>query len=290
MFDSFQNSVKMSMTLVPDGPLLLRSQNARLDPAIADVEFMRTRRDGQSTVYIPGSSIKGVVRAHTERLLKSGKRFVCDPTNHRDEHACGRFARHRPKTDYPHGGQCPACFTWGSLKLAGRFRFGDGYPPTDLTEAANRTEVRTGVGINRNMQAAQTGVLYDTEVVTGGGFAVTLSGENFDLWQLGLAAQALRDLDDGFFQVGGCKSRGMGAVRVRDMVLVYRSLNAKPFFLAGASSDKYGLQGSGLDIKTGEGVEHRQAGIFHEIVCKGEALERLFDSLCDGPLRQYLNG
>lgn len=291
MFDQFQNSVKISMTLVPDGPLLLRGQNTGLDPAIADMEFMRTTRNGQSTVYLPGSSVKGVVRAHTERLLRGHNHFACDPTRAWDEQTCGngKYARDHRGPHYPHGGQCSACFTWGSLQMAGRFRFGDAYPPADLAGITNHTEVRTGVGIERRFQSAQRGVLYDNEVVTGGGFELILSGENFDLWQLGLAAQALRDLNDGLYQLGGCKSRGMGTVRLEHMRVEFRFLAGSPAGLAGAASSKYKLAGAHLEVENQKGFRHEQKGLFRETCCEGEAVDWLFDRLIEDALRTYLD-
>ncbi len=290
MFDQFQNSVKISMTLVPDGPLLLRSQNSGLDPAIADIEFMRTTRNGQSTVYLPGSSVKGVVRAHTERLLRGHGRFACDPTRGRDAKSCGngKYARDHVGPHYPHKRQCSACFTWGSLQLAGRFRFGDAYPSSNHEHEANQTEVRTGVGIERHLQSAKHGVLYDNEVVTAGGFELHLSGENFALWQLGLAAQALRDLHDGYFQLGGCKSRGMGTVRLQDVRLEFRFLANSPPGLLGAASSEYNLDAKNLDLENREGFRHCEAGLFRETRCEGKAVDWLFDRLIEGPLKNYL--
>ena len=97
---------------------------------------------------------------------KSAGRFACDPTKVREASTCGNFRNKLGaySPDRPHAGQCGACFTFGSLKLAGRFRIGDAYPTDDLWEATNRTEVRTGVGIERKSQGASSGVLYDAEV------------------------------------------------------------------------------------------------------------------------------
>lgn len=293
MFQTFQNSVQISFTLVPDGPVLVRSQNTGLDPAIADVEFKRTVRNGVNTVFLAGSGLKGVIRAHCERLLRSAGMFACDPTNTRDRDMCGngKFKReHTNPAKYPHKQQCAACFTFGSMQLAGRFRIGDAYPPEDLMAATNRTEVRTGVGINRRLQSAAQGVLYDTEVVVDGGFAVTLSGENFALWQLGLIAQALRDLDSGFVPIGGCKSRGMGTVQVRDIRLGLRFLGGATGSLRGAHSQAYGLKGECVPIREMAGVRHHQAGLFEAVDYRDEGVKPLFDELIQGPLHGYMHG
>jgi len=290
MFDTFFNHVSLSFLLKPEGPLLVRSQKSGIDPAIADNEFHRTTRDGKPTVFLAGSGLKGAIRAHCERLLKSRGRFVCNPTVTRE--SCGAKSKgHRDRTQYPHHEQCPACFTFGSTRLAGRFRVGDAYPPDELAAATNRTEVRTSVGIDRATQAANGGTLFDNEVVVGGGFEVLLSGENVALWQVALIAQTLRDLDMGFVQIGGCKARGMGTVQVCDRRITFRFLKGKPGLLTGAVSKDYGLdRGEEVPIGEGSGIETGRAGLFQTVNYVGDSVDGLFDRLISGPLAAYLNG
>ncbi len=301
MFGDFQNSVQIEFNLAPDGPILVRSQMAGIEPGIADVEFQRTHRQGQDTVFLAGSGLKGVIRAHCERLLRSNDVFACDPTLVRNYSACGHFKRRPdpqvgPKNtgDYPHAGQCPTCFIFGSLHLAGRFRFSDAYPTEDTFEEANRTEVRTGVGINRKEQAAATGVLYDTEIVVGGRFTVRMSGENFSLWQLGLIGQALQDLDSGFIQVGGCKSRGMGAVKLNDWRVSFRFLDRRSGCLTGAVQKGSGRWDYSLEREdvlpieeSPESLEDNK-GIFRVVNYRNSAVVRLFDRLSSDSLGAYL--
>src|SRR4051794_36788697 len=54
MFRTLQNTASLQLTLVPDGPILVRAQSVGIDPGLADMEFQRTRRDGQSTVFLAG--------------------------------------------------------------------------------------------------------------------------------------------------------------------------------------------------------------------------------------------
>ncbi|HEY6322431.1 MAG TPA: RAMP superfamily CRISPR-associated protein, partial [Thermoanaerobaculia bacterium] len=233
MFKTLQNLAQIQARVRPDGPLLVRAQSVGIDPGVADMEFQRTRRDGESTVFLAGSGLKGVLRSHCERLLRSRDRFACDPTRVRE--SCG--ARRDPAPDlvrYPHGDNCAACFTFGSLKVAGRFRVADAYPAAGEAAAANRTEVRTGVGIDRKSQAASPGVLYDAEVFVGGAFDLQVSGENFSLWQLGLVLAALQDLDGGMLRIGGGKARGMGSVRLEGWSVELRFLNPARGKLTGA--------------------------------------------------------
>ncbi len=296
MFRTLQNTVVLDVTLVPDGPILVRAQSVGIDPGPADMEFQRTHRNGKPTVFLAGSGLKGVLRSHSERLLRSSGRFACDPTQTRDESSCGRkkIGPSQPP-NYPHAGQCGACFTFGSLALAGRFRIGDAYPSEGMEEAANRTEVRTGVGIDRRSQAAAHSVLYDAEVVVGGGFRTRINGENFSLWQLGLLLAALRDLDSGLLRIGGAKARGMGSVRVRDWSVELGFLNRETEKITGARQSQEDLGRYGLppkdDLAAPDGGKEERRGIFRTLRYKGDtSIQTLAGALIEGPLQRYLEG
>jgi CRISPR-associated RAMP protein (TIGR02581 family) len=306
MFKTLQNLATIKAHLSPDGPLLVRAQSVGIDPGIADMEFQRTRRNGESTVFLAGSGLKGVLRSHCERLLRSAGRFACDPTQIHEEATCGRHDKkddsrrdptHRDPTAYPHDNHCAACFTFGSLKMAGRFRVADAYPVPSQWEAANRTEVRTGVGIERKSQAAasRAGVLYDTEVVVGGAFELRIGGENFSLWQLGLVLTALEDLSAGLVRVGGCKARGMGTVRLDEWSVDLAFTDTQTGKLNGAAAaidsldHKYGLAARDtLDVPPGGEAGSR--GLFRQVSFRGDAVAGLAAALRDGPLRKYLPG
>lgn len=295
MFLTLQNLADLRFTLRPDGPLLVRAQSVGIDPGLADIEFQRTHRGGRNTVFLAGSGLKGVLRSHCERLLRSADHFACDPTHVGDRaHTCGVRGDREPAdlVRYPHAANCAACFTFGSLKMAGRFRVADAYPAAGEEDAANRTEVRTGVGIDRRSQAASGGVLYDTEVVVGGAFDVRISGENYSLWQLGLILAALQDLAGGLVRVGGAKARGMGAVAVAAWSVELSFLDAHAGKLTGArrreDGDKdYGLP-AGDRLDAAAGCEETRRGLFRVVRYTGDAVAGLAAALIDGPLKTYL--
>ncbi len=301
MFKTLQNTAKFEVTLVPDGPILVRAQSVGLDPGVADMEFQRTAWKGRNTVFLAGSGLKGVLRSHCERLLRSADRFACDPTQTKnDPTLCGMRKPHDPYPEgyalpYPHKDQCAACFTFGSLRLAGRFRVADAYPVQALEDETNHTEVRTGVGINRQSQAAQEKVLYDTEVVVSGGFRALISGENYSLWQLGLILNALQDLDQGLVRIGGGKARGMGNVRLKDWRIELGFVNGSTGKLTGAlpespARNPYSLPGDDILAALPDGQEARQ-GLFRKIVYDSDgAVEVLANRLSEGPLASYLKG
>jgi CRISPR-associated RAMP protein (TIGR02581 family) len=302
MFATFQNAVDLRFRLVPDGPILVRSGTAGLDPGVAEMEFQRTRRGGRSTVFLAGSGLKGVLRAHAERLLRTAGLFACDPFARpprkmlREELSCSAWRAEADERDpnRPFNGQCPACFTFGSLNLAGRFRVQDAYPADGRWEETNATEQRTQVGIDRRSGGSSGGALFDVEVVVGGGFEARATGENFALWQVALFLQVLRDLDDGLVHVGGCKARGMGAVKVEGLTLRFLDAGGRRGEIRGARPTDGWADGGppeepfAYDRTDAAAVRFEEAGLFEAVVFSTDAAQAVAGGLIRGPLRTFL--
>jgi len=299
MFSSFQNAVEIRFRLEPTGPLLVRSGVVTLDPAVAEMEFQRTVRNGRSTVFLAGSGLKGALRAHCERLLRSAGKFACDPGRTKDprthqklESTCFNRSLDQSDLDHPFAGQCAACFTFGSVNVAGRFRADDAFPADAAWEETNRTEARTQVGLDRASQAPSQGALYNVEAVVGGGFDVRVCGENFTLWQLGLVLQAIDDLHHGLFHLGGCKSRGMGRVEVAEPKVTLHLIDGNGT-LRGAQKHEgdegdYALPAEPPLTLPAAGQEATR-GLFRTTTFAGdEPVSSLRSSLVAGPLRTFL--
>lgn len=229
MFKRSYNRAVLALRIETVTPLLIRAGDPGLTPG-PDLACVRTRhgRWGE-TVYVPGSSLKGVLRSAAEAAVRGqtfgGVEGACDPLS--EESGCGfRIQKEDWRADGEtarvHGAHCLACRTFGSTSLKGRTSVRDHYPidPHELDslevfERANQTEGRHGVAINRVSGAAHGGALYDLEVVPAGAcFFGDVAIENYQGWQLGLLASALDELNDGFAQLGSTKSRGLGVVSV----------------------------------------------------------------------------
>jgi len=169
---------------------------------------------------IPGSSLKGVLRTAVMALSAS-----CGLETHsgvgRDNcvseffHNPGAFDRFRKRNsaDIVRSvllGFCPACLMFGAPSLAGRIKVGDFIPVNRV-----RLRVKTSVGINRRTGAAQENALYTVEFVEPGTvFKGYVEAVNVPNWMLSLLAAALLAIGQGWFKLGGFKSRGMGRVEV----------------------------------------------------------------------------
>jgi len=223
------NEALFTLILQPEGPLLIKAGEGDSDPTKPDMSFVRTLRNPEAdksgreaqeaeTVYLPGSSLKGVLRAHCERLARTvdseerqqrtGRPLACDPLH--NEWSCSQRLEEDKKFSaaQKHKNSCFLCQMFGNTSLGSHLRVADAYPTGD----SPRLEERNGVAIDRVFGSVAVGP-FNYETVTSGTFKTTLHLRNFSLAQLGLLAIALRDLSLGRVRVGFGKSRGLGIVR-----------------------------------------------------------------------------
>ncbi|MGV3720925.1 MAG: type III CRISPR-associated RAMP protein Csx7 [Actinomycetota bacterium] len=215
------------LELSSEGPLLIKSGITRADGADM-VPVLTHRTDDKAEPYLPGSSLKGVIRSHAERIARtlatSGPKpselslGACNPFGKLGEPgaACGARLEKRKKEGEAltppvvYRDSCPVCKIFGSTFLLGRAAVPDAYL---VPGCAWKQERRDGVGIDRVTGGAAGTAKFDFEVVVGGRFQATLRMTNFELWQLGLLGFVLHDLSDGMVTVGSGRSRGLGEIR-----------------------------------------------------------------------------
>jgi CRISPR-associated protein Csm3 len=214
MHGRLYNELSLEIAIMPQTPLLIKSgQKASIDPALPDMQFVRTRRrlpngEVSEVVYIPGSSLRGVVRAHAERLLRTLD----------EKHACYVEAKKfclrqkglkedKEPADRLYKESCYACKLFGNTGVASRVQMSDLYPAEDPL----LRETRFGVAIDRITGAVAVGP-FDLEVVTDAQFEGRIVLRNFTVGQLGLLGAALLDIADGLVALGHAKSRGLGRV------------------------------------------------------------------------------
>jgi len=242
MFKQLKNQALVTFKLATDGPLSIRSGNVTvLDPTVPDMQVVRTHSGGKSVPYMPGSSIKGVMRARAEKIITLLGGDVCDIFG---EDSCG--AKHDGlKKDHASGQTryytvCPACRLFGCTVLGGRVAFADAMPVGDV-----KLGVRNGVGINRITGGSYGRALYDFEVVEDATFAASFTLTNYALWQLKLMMFILHDIDDGYVAFGSATTRGNGRMKVKDVRLQVRDFrqDIDPSYIAGyQDNDKITVQ------------------------------------------------
>ncbi len=201
--------------------------------------------------YVPGTSLRGPLRAQAERIVRSLRPeseepplTACDPfemTAGKPLVSCSERLKAKA-CEPPYAHACPACKLFGCTATASRLRIGD----ADLG-GTKRSVYRDMIGIDRF-----TGGVYQGEKSAaapggsgeggpageerkGGGanmrlhaleettFKTEVTVANFELWQLGWLAYAFRDFEDGLVAIGFGKSKGFGMVtaKVEKIVLTY---------------------------------------------------------------------
>ena len=216
------NQCTIELGIIPDGPILIKSGKEGANPTKPDMEFVETYHAGGRSIFLPGSSLKGAIRAHAERIVRtvgddkppsanSTKIWASNPLDKQNI----RNQEELKKKLLPHEIYKQSSFTdqlFGSTIIASRLRIEDAYPNR---EQPLKIEERNGVAIDRVFGSAVKGALFNYEVCTSGDFRTKIHLKNFSLAQLGLIGLVLRDLNDGWFGIGFAKSRGMGTVKLQ---------------------------------------------------------------------------
>lgn len=189
-----------------------------------DTPILRTV-DGRP--YIPGSSIKGAWRSYTEAVLRTLQeqqghaRFTNDPLAQGDKQDNGltpqkmqdikRDLAQEPQTVID--ARLRDASTWverlfGNPGLASKVLIKD-----TVIEPGSwlRSEVRDGVGIDRDAGRAADTFKYQFEVTPAGArFPLEILVDNAAPAELGLVIMGLKAFERGDILLGGAKSRGLG--------------------------------------------------------------------------------
>jgi CRISPR/Cas system CSM-associated protein Csm3 (group 7 of RAMP superfamily) len=217
MHKRFVNQCTIDLTIVPCGPILIKSGKEGADPTKPDMEFVETYHAGGRSIYLPGSSLKGAIRAHSERIVRTVGRDK-RPTNGNALWASNPLnldeLKYLDSLSDPKDIYRLSSFTdqmFGNTSIASRVRIEDAYPvdPKQL-----KVEERNGVAIDRVFGSVAVGP-FNYQVCTSGEFRTKIHLKNFSLAQLGLIGLVLRDLNEGWFGLGFAKSRGLGMVEVK---------------------------------------------------------------------------
>jgi len=159
--------------------------------------------DTSGRPFIPGSLIRGRVRAHLERLLKARGEPVCRPPT--PQNMCPHNQEVVQKLAATGEPYCLACRIFGSAWRESGVVFSDFYLDGESPESSTRT----GVGISRRLGTVQAERLFFSETAPSG-LRFTGKAEGWlSREEAGWLVAALNLVT----HLGGDKSRGLGQVR-----------------------------------------------------------------------------
>jgi len=211
-------------------------------------------RDGDGRPFIPGSSLKGAFRAAVERIVPNLPHLrTCGLSDGAD--ACANRLREQLKDrkDIAENDLlmlldrelCDTCKTFGSPYLASAVFFHDA-PIAEVWRSLPEvpTQIRDGVGIDRDSERAREGIKFDFEVVPPQvEFDFALLLENPSERDLGLVALGLQEFVNGMIPLGGIRSRGLGRCHLEEIQIQRVDLSnveaLKAYLLEGHWTDEW---------------------------------------------------
>jgi CRISPR/Cas system CSM-associated protein Csm3 (group 7 of RAMP superfamily) len=245
---------RLKLTIEPDGPILIKAgETGGADPSRPDMEFVRTKHRGTSEIYLPGPSLKGVVRAQCERIARTldsealqqarlEQRAVLDsqtdgklpadekvpladnPLGSKDsyrglndlDYSSGKYMeRLQKKLDDHTPNRTAVIYRRSSFtsQMFGHTSLAGRVRFADAYGEGVQLEERNGVAIDRVYGSVAVGP-FNYETAVAGRFPTTIDFKNTTLAHLALLGLALRDLAAGRVALGFGKSRGLGRVKL----------------------------------------------------------------------------
>jgi CRISPR/Cas system CSM-associated protein Csm3 (group 7 of RAMP superfamily) len=161
-------------------------------------------RDGDDKIFIPGTSIGGVLRSRLEQLI-------------------GVAVGHQENIE---DCKCLICRLFGTAESgASKIVVEDAYPTANIEFAT--AEYRDGVAIGRDTQTAREGAKYDQEIIPAGStfdfeLSLDLNDEGSEEEMMKIIYVGLEELCSGRINIGGSTTLGLGRCRLdADKVDVY---------------------------------------------------------------------
>jgi CRISPR/Cas system CSM-associated protein Csm3 (group 7 of RAMP superfamily) len=252
---------ELTLSIVAQSDILVgkRTAPAKIDGQEKEVPAFFQGIDpttGKPNCVIPATSLKGVLRSISERILRSfDLALACDPFIGTDGQqapesveaglrvSCSKRLENGANSNGALYAQlCPACRLFGATVHRGLLAVEDAVldvSSEDRNRSKNRPPdgvLRTRIGIDRwsgevrqtiagkGSSRKLTGATQSQLVLPpGSSFNTTLKLHNFALWQLGLVALALGEINEGWARIGSGTRKGMGQVKaeITDMQFRY---------------------------------------------------------------------
>ncbi|MGK5092855.1 CRISPR-associated RAMP protein Csx7 [Deltaproteobacteria bacterium TL4] len=216
-----KNRTEISAHVVLDTALHMGTshQVSHLDSPVIRSSFGRC--------FIPGASLKGALRSRVEALAHTLNLPVCflekqnslclsgDPKGATHIQEKAESSTPTELSQYLEQNLCPACLLFGGSSWRSRVLFDDLHL---LIGYSFPTELRDGVGIDRDSKTAVDSVKYDFEAVPAGSrFELKLMAENMSPKDWALLAIGLLELLNGHLALGGKTSRGLGSLHLENL-------------------------------------------------------------------------
>ncbi|HHU32616.1 MAG TPA: hypothetical protein GXZ50_08160 [Clostridia bacterium] len=180
----------------------------------------------------PGSSIRGVLRSHAEKIARTiatlystkddflNKCPACNPLADLNTPltSCSSLFREYKKKEKDKDKQiseeklCLACRLFGSSGWGSRLYISDGYPINPP-----KIKILDFLAIDRFTGGGKEGAKFDALVLWQPAFRIRIFVENVENWSLGWLMLVLKDVKEGFLSFGGGENKWFGKAMIKDV-------------------------------------------------------------------------
>ncbi|MHA1360293.1 MAG: type III CRISPR-associated RAMP protein Csx7 [Candidatus Helarchaeota archaeon] len=208
--------------LITKSPLRIGGSREESPYQIADMGVIRIFHNGNLVPYIPGSSIKGVLRSTVEKIYKTLElKYICEITN--PKNSCGgRFRSQLNKAMNNRDNEklrsiieenfCDVCKIFGTSGYRSNILINDAYP---ISNNSFKIEKRTGIGIDRIQGFVSRKALYTTEYLTPNSkFHFSMMMENLPLRLIRWVFLAIAFLNQQRSFIGSFSTKGFGRIEL----------------------------------------------------------------------------
>ncbi|MBE0521936.1 MAG: hypothetical protein IBX39_06685 [Candidatus Methanoperedenaceae archaeon] len=223
-FDIFKNRWSISARIELETPLRIGGGQSAAEYSISSAPVLLTfdAKTRQYEAFIPGSSLKGVLRSTVERLIRTFN----------DEKSCVSV-KNKKDHDRSLCGNCVSCGIFGSMEAGAKIRVRDSHLSdnsrdimsvkemphcaTDYRIMGGMFKPKTGYDKRRKVETVKTSPRFEETVTSGTCFDVLIEMDNADYTEFGLILLALDEFNKKRVQLGGAASRGNGFASVTDI-------------------------------------------------------------------------
>jgi CRISPR-associated RAMP protein (TIGR02581 family) len=227
-WDTFHSRLEITAELVARTGLRVGVGGEPAEPTASDLPIIK---DSEGKPFIPGSSLRGVLRSYIERIVRTLEsragdgRGACNPVVKKEwcikkedverwKEEAGKLERERGEngdlwlTKKIWNASCRVCRVFGSTWLASRVKIADLH-----LIGGGHVENRDGVAIHRDKETVMH--KYDFEAVPAGTrFRLNILAENLEPAERGLLWLGIQELSREHIHLGGFKGRGLGQVKL----------------------------------------------------------------------------
>ena len=239
LLDKFHNKYIIEGELVAESPICIGAGGNDFKPTATDNPIIR---DEKGNPFIPGTSLKGVIRLFIERILsadiiegltscnilidKKQKNCICNEDIQNIKKDPEKYAKDKGYTDLDSSdkekmismliymGQCDVCKIFGGHGFGSKIKIND----AKLIGDKAIIQRRDGVAIDRETLTALDGHKYDFECVAPGTrFNFSMTVDNLDDKHKKLLKVIINVLKNSEISVGGKTSVGLGNIKLNNM-------------------------------------------------------------------------